>query len=159
MPVRGTGGISRANLAGVVHLEREGNALEASLNVNQKVPSATLQVLDGNVSLFSEKADLTPEKTWIKKSLYRMADRKLTFDLQDAHGVALLRQTEGNYDWTPESEISVGPQSNYRIPGRMLERTMIGCIRQSGRIERRFVVRGQNIQPSPAKVPNELRTA
>jgi len=49
------------------HLEREGNALEASLNVNQKVPSATLQVLDGNVSLFSEKADLTPEKTWIKK--------------------------------------------------------------------------------------------
>jgi len=117
MPVRGTGGISRANLAGVVHLERKGNALEASLNVNQKIPSATVQVLDGNVSLFSEKADLTPEKTWSKKVVVPNGDRKLTFDLKDAHGVALLRQTEGKYDWSPESEISVGPQSNYRIPG------------------------------------------
>ncbi len=115
MPVRGTGGISRANLAGVVHLERKGNSLEASLNVNQKIPSATLQVLDGNASLFSEKADLTPEKTWSKKVVVTNGDRKLTFDLKDARGVALLHQTEGNYDWTPESEVSVGPQSNYKI--------------------------------------------
>ncbi len=117
MPVRGTGGISRTNLAGVVHLERKGNSLEASLNVNKKIPSATLQVLDGNVSLFSEKADLTPEKTWSKQVVVANGDRKLTLDLKDAHGVALLHQTEGKYDWTPESEIIVGPQSNYRIPG------------------------------------------
>jgi tetratricopeptide (TPR) repeat protein len=116
MPVRGTGGISRANLAGVVHLERKGDALEASLNVNQRIPSAALQVLDGNVSLFSEKADLTPEKTWSKKVVVPNGDRKLTFELKDAHGVALLRQTEGKYDWSPQSEISVGPQTNYKFP-------------------------------------------
>jgi len=116
MPVRGTGGISLANLAGVVHLERKGDELEASLNVNQRIPSAALQVLDGNVSLFSEKADLTPEKIWSKKVVVPNGDRKLTFDLKDAHGVALLRQTEGKYDWTPESEVGVGPQTNYKFP-------------------------------------------
>src|SRR5204862_2421092 len=28
----------------------------------------------------------------------------------------LLRQREGEYDWTPESEILVGPQPSYRVP-------------------------------------------
>ena len=116
MPVRGTGGISRANLAGVVHLERRGKALEVSLNVNQRIPFATLQILDGTVSLLNEKADLTPEKTWSKKVVAPNGDRKLTFDLKDARGVTLLHQTEGNYDWTPESEVSVGPQANYKFP-------------------------------------------
>ena len=31
-------------------------------------------------------------------------------------GATLLRQTEGEYDWTPESEIHVGPQPSYHIP-------------------------------------------
>lgn len=117
MPVRGTGGISRANLTGVLHFERRGTAIEVSLNVNQKIPGATLEVLDGKASLFSEKADLSPEKTWSREVAAPNGDRKLTFDLKDAHGVALLHQTEGNYDWTPESEIRVGPQVNYRFPG------------------------------------------
>ena len=28
----------------------------------------------------------------------------------------ILRQTEGHYDWTPESEINVGPQEQFRVP-------------------------------------------
>ena len=47
MPVRGTGGISRANLAGVVHLERKDDWVVISLNANRRLPAATLQVLDG----------------------------------------------------------------------------------------------------------------
>src|SRR5437660_11463807 len=41
MPVRDIGGISRANMAGVVHLSRRDNRLVAGLNVNQAVPGAT----------------------------------------------------------------------------------------------------------------------
>src|SRR5262244_2215559 len=47
MPVRGTGGISRANLAGVVHLERSGDHLRCALDVNHKIPAATIRILDG----------------------------------------------------------------------------------------------------------------
>src|SRR6202021_1135965 len=39
-----------------------------------------------------------------------------TIAIQDDQGALLLRQTEGEYDWTPESEIHVGPQQSYRIP-------------------------------------------
>ena len=116
MPVRGIGGISRANLTGVVHLERKEGALEASLNVNQKIPAATLQILDGTVPLFSETMDLTPEKNWSKKVRVPNDTRKYTFALRDAHGAVLLHQTEGKYDWTPESEVRVGPQANYKFP-------------------------------------------
>jgi tetratricopeptide (TPR) repeat protein len=116
MPVRGIGGISRANLAGVVHLERKGDSLEVFLNVNQKIPSATVEMLDGNMSLFSEKADLAPEKNWSKKIPTKGSGRKYTFVMKDSHGVTVLRQTEGEYDWTPESEINIGPQTNYKCP-------------------------------------------
>src|SRR5215475_5371705 len=116
MPVRGTGGISRANLASVVHLERKGDSLEVSLNVNQKIPSATLEIMDGSASLFSEKSDLTPERNWSKKILIAGGKRKCTFALKDGNGITLLRQTEGEFDWTPESEISIGRQANYKCP-------------------------------------------
>src|SRR5262249_22739720 len=41
---------------------------------------------------------------------------KYTVEITDQHGVMLIRQTEGEYDWTPESEIHVGPQPSYRLP-------------------------------------------
>jgi len=41
---------------------------------------------------------------------------KYTIEIRDPKDVTLLRQTEGVYDWTPESEIKVGPQPAYRIP-------------------------------------------
>src|SRR6202008_4556141 len=47
MPVRDIGGISRANLSGVVHLDRQDNALVTGLNVNQAVPGAMLRMLLG----------------------------------------------------------------------------------------------------------------
>jgi tetratricopeptide (TPR) repeat protein len=116
MPVRGTGGISRANLTGVVHLERKEESLVVSLNVNRKLPGATIRVSDGNVTLVSEKVDLTPEKTWTKVVRIPSKESKYSFELADAAGVVLLRQTEGKYDWAADSEIKVGPQANYVFP-------------------------------------------
>jgi len=116
MPARGTGGISRANLAGIVRLERKGDRLGVGLNVNRKLGSATLEILQGNAVIFSEKADLSPERTWTKEVPVKNADHKYTFVLKDETGKALLKQTEGDYDWAPESEVKVGPQQNYRAP-------------------------------------------
>src|SRR5215831_11065035 len=71
MPVRDTGGISRANLAGVVHLERNKGVLSVALNVSRKISGAAVIILNESsvnetspsetAALLQEKADLTPE--------------------------------------------------------------------------------------------------
>ncbi len=116
MPARDTGGISRANLAGVVHLERKDGTVHVALNVNRKFPSASLRVLDGAKTLLDEREDLAPEQTWKKDLPVPDPARKLRFELRDREGAVLLAQVEGEYDWTPESEIKVGPQASYAFP-------------------------------------------
>jgi len=116
MPVRDIGGISRANLAGVVHLSRKQGALLTGLNVNQPVPGATLRIALGDKTVFQEKADLVPQHTWTHEVTDADPQRKYTFELRDANGAVLLAQTEGKYDWTPIEEVRVGPQPAYQIP-------------------------------------------
>ena len=116
MPVRDIGGISRANLAGVVHLSRRDNMLRAGLNVNQAIPGAALRISAGDQDIFHEQADLTPRQAWSHELDNADPQQKYTFELRDHKGVVLLRQTEGQYDWTPVEAIHVGPQPSYGIP-------------------------------------------
>jgi tetratricopeptide (TPR) repeat protein len=113
MPVRAIGGIARANLAGVLQLHREGGRLMAGFNSNRAVAGAKVRILAGTRLLREDTVDLAPERTWTLE----MADAPqshLTFELRDAAGHALMRQTEGEYDWTPEKEIRTGAQA--RLP-------------------------------------------
>jgi len=116
MPVREIGGISRANLAGVLSLERRGSTLVAGFNANRVLSKATVSILNGKNRVFSERVDLTPERAWTHDLPAIDAQAKYTVEIQDAMGELLIRETEGEYDWTPESEIHVGPQTSYRLP-------------------------------------------
>src|SRR5450755_1062183 len=116
MPVREIGGISRANLAGVLSLERRGSTLVAGFNPNRVLSKATVSILNGKNRVFSERVDLTPERAWTHDLPAIDAQAKYTVEIQDAMGELLIRETEGEYDWTPESEIHVGPQTSYRLP-------------------------------------------
>ena len=116
MPVRDTGGISRANLAGVVHLQRNNGILNVAFNVNRKRPAATITILNGTTLLLQEKEDLAPERVWKRDVTIPAGAGSLTFELQSSEGAVLLRQTEGQYDWIPESQIKLGPQVSYKIP-------------------------------------------
>jgi len=116
MPVRDIGGISRANLDGVVHLSRQDNALVVGLNVNEVVPGATLRVSLGDHAVFQEKADLTPQRTWKHQVANADPQQKYTFELRDKNDAVLIRQTEGQYDWTPVEQVHVGPQTQYPMP-------------------------------------------
>ncbi len=123
MPVRDIGGVSRANLAGVVHLRRQENALLVGLNVNREIHGGVLRILLGDQEVFHEKADLRPQQTWKHEVAKADPQQKYTFelldgDVRDGKASVLLRQTEGQYDWTPTDQIHVGPQSSYRIPDR-----------------------------------------
>ena len=117
MPVREIGGISRANLAGVASLVRRNGSLIAAFNANQTIPGATISISNGNQQVSQEKIDLAPERTWTHEVPSADSQAKYTIEIKDAKGIVLLRQTEGVYDWTPESEVKVGPQPAYHIPG------------------------------------------
>jgi len=117
MPVRGTGGISRANKAGVVHFNAHGADVSVALNVNQRVNHGQIKLTQNGSTLFSETADLKPENTWSHSVTPRAGAGKVTFELKDAAGGLLLKQTDGEYDWDPESTIKTGPQPGERIPG------------------------------------------
>ena len=127
MPVREIGGISRANLSGVLSLTRHGNALVVGFNANRTFPKATVSILSGNSSLFSEKVDFSPERAWTHEVPVPDTSTKYTVEIRDAQGAMLIRHTEGEYDWTPESEIHVGPQPSYLVyPIRSGEPAMTG---------------------------------
>ena len=108
MPVRAIGGIARANLAGVLNLERKGDKLVAGFNANTAVRGAKIRLLEGSRVLEEVRADLVPDRTWSHEIAARAG--KVTFELSDSSGRVLMRQTEGEYDWSPESEIRQGPQ-------------------------------------------------
>ena len=116
MPVREIGGISRANLAGVANLARTSGKLIAGFNANQPVSKASVAISKNGEPVHHETVDLTPEHAWIHELAGADPQGKYTIDIKDANGALLLHQTEGEYDWTPESEIRVGPQPSYRIP-------------------------------------------
>jgi tetratricopeptide (TPR) repeat protein len=121
MPVRGTGGITRANLNGVVAMRREKQddgkvTLRVALNVNQAVDQAQLRITDGGTTLWEGKEQLTPKTTWSHEIKDLNAGHKYTFELLNASGEKLLAHTEGGYDWTPSGEIQVGPIAKEKWP-------------------------------------------
>jgi tetratricopeptide (TPR) repeat protein len=116
MPVRETGGISRANKVGVISLQARGSDVSAVLNVNERLPEAQIQLLQNERILWNETTDLTPEKNWLRTVYLSDPAAKVTFELKDRDGKILLSHTEGEYDWDPESTIAVGPQQVYDVP-------------------------------------------
>lgn len=116
MPAREVGRISRANLSGVAGIIRKDGHLTIGFNANHPIPRATVSILKGKEQMFHETADLTPERTWTHELPNADSQAKYTVAIQDDKGKTLLQQTEGEYDWTPESEVHVGPQPSYRAP-------------------------------------------
>jgi tetratricopeptide (TPR) repeat protein len=112
MPVRAIGGIARANLVGVVNLRREAGMLIAGFNANSPIPRARIRILDGARPVYEATVALSPETTWTREIPAPAADR-LTFEVADASGRILMRQTEGQYDWSPASAIRAGAQPHF----------------------------------------------
>ena len=116
MPARELGGFVRANLNGVLNLSRQDNALKVAFNANQAFPGATVRISDGSTVVLNEKQDLAPEHTWTHEIASADNAKKYTVDILDGSGAMLMHQTEGEYDWTPKSEVNLGPQKHYPMP-------------------------------------------
>jgi tetratricopeptide (TPR) repeat protein len=118
MPARGIGGISRANLHGVVHLTRESGAVRVGLNVNHAIAGARVRLREGQRVLLDERDSLTPARTF-SRELKPLPAAPVTFELTGSDGQVLLAHTEGKYDWTPG--IQPGPQPSVEGESAPLE--------------------------------------
>ena len=114
MPVRGIGGISRANKTGVVSFRTHGSELQIALNVNQTIKKAHIRILQSDSEVWSESVDLLPEKVWAHS--VRGNSAKTSFELSNEEGKVLLHHKDGEYDWDPDSTIEIGHQPVYEIP-------------------------------------------
>lgn len=118
MPVRNIGGISRANLNGVVFMSRKPDStgrisLTTAFNANRNFPNARIRILDGTTAVLDEPVSLEPAKTWQHTLNELSSNRKYTFQLEDSNHNVLLKHTEDEYDWTPRGEIHTGAQAVY----------------------------------------------
>lgn len=109
MPVRGTGGISRANVEGVVKLERGGGKLTAKLNVNRLIPDGVMRLSYGGRVLAQYTGRMDPAAVLGLGPVEAPAG-KATFELTEK-GRRLLAHTEDSYDFADPSEIKTGPQA------------------------------------------------
>src|SRR5262249_4229970 len=116
MPVRDTGGISRANKVGVISFHEQGSNISASLNVNQRISGAQIRFMEKDQVLWSETTDLAPDKTWSHAVPLKDQSARVTFELKDHNDKLLLQHTDGQYDWDPDSTIKVGPQTIFGTP-------------------------------------------
>ncbi|UCF35665.1 MAG: DUF5107 domain-containing protein, partial [Acidobacteriota bacterium] len=121
MPVREIGGISRANLAGVLHLNRNeiagrGSALTVGVNVNREVKGGELLIRRDDQLILSAPFELTPSKAFLET--YTELDDKGPYRVEvlDSNGRLLIGHTEGQYNFLPDSEITLGPQHSYKTP-------------------------------------------
>lgn len=115
MPVRGIGSITRANLNGVVALERETQpdgkiALKLGFNANRALPNAKIVISDGEKNVFEETASLDPAATWMHRIPGVEAGKTYTFLVSNAKGEPLLKHTEGVYDLIPKNQVHIGAQ-------------------------------------------------
>jgi tetratricopeptide (TPR) repeat protein len=115
MPVRGLGGISRANQHAVLNLRRAVDAASApgllvEMNVNHAIPGAVVRLFSGDQVILEETADLDPSVTYTRQVSGADATARYTLQLVDASGAALLEHTEGPYDVITAANYPIGPQ-------------------------------------------------
>lgn len=121
IPIRDLGWVSRANPTAVVSVSRTATdagsvTLDVAFNVTRVLPDAAVVLLaDGRV-ISEDRVGLDPGETFTKRYRDLPAGRSYTVELHDAGGEALLSHTEGRYDYTPATEIRVGPVPQYRYP-------------------------------------------
>jgi len=115
MPLRELGGVSRANLEGVLNLARspapDGRVqLAIELNANHKIPHARLRIVDGARVVFEESANLDPSVTYAKILKGLAPAPEYTFQLLDQAGTVLLTHTENQYDARSPQDVKLGAQ-------------------------------------------------
>ena len=118
LPVRGIGGISRANAEAVLHVARAadggGQRIEVGLNVARAV-RGVLTVRQAGTAVAEEQVAIGPRDAFVR-AFSLAGSGPCTVRLSDASGRPVIEHTEGVYDVTPAAQIKVGPQAAWVPP-------------------------------------------
>jgi len=118
LPIRDLGGLARATPDAALNLTRssDGAVLAVALNVTRALPGATVALSDSSGQVAADHPSLSPATTYTQRFTGLTPADKYTVTLRDAAGGVVLRQTEGRYDFVPDSGIRIGPVAAYQYP-------------------------------------------
>jgi hypothetical protein len=114
LPVRDLGGITRASVDAVLHMERVGaDRVRIALDVTREIPDARVVLTHQGVSLIDSKIGLTPREVWRAEISVPTAEPAV-FGVSDSAGRMLIEHREKVFDLTPASDVRVGPVQGAR---------------------------------------------
>jgi tetratricopeptide (TPR) repeat protein len=134
LPVRGTGGITRATPDAVVYVARTPAApgtvdLAVALDVTRAVRGGVLLVKDGPRVVGTVGLVLTPAEV-LKRTFTGLPEApRYTVEVRSG-GTVLLSHTEDRYDMLPDAAVRVGPQPEHVLPPR--DRRSEGDVLEAG---------------------------
>ena len=110
LPVRDLGGITRANVDGVMFLERSTPThVKIALDVTRAFENARIRIRQGTTAASDSRVTLSPRAVW--RTELDVTEAPVTFELTDASERPILTHTENTYDLTPASEERLGPRA------------------------------------------------
>jgi hypothetical protein len=119
LPVRDLGGITRANVDAVLHMERAGSGrLQLALDVTRDIPDARIVVTHQGASLIDTKVALSPREVWRAEVGVPTADPAV-LRVSDSAGRVVIEHREKTFDLIPASAVRLGPVPDARaVPSR-----------------------------------------
>ena len=119
--MRDLGGITRANVDAVMHLERTTPThVRLALDVTRDVPDAHVRI-NGATLPFDARVSLSPRETWRWEGDDSSGKSPLRLDVTDANGQAVISHLENHFDRTPATAVQIGPQPGPRLPSGRLD--------------------------------------
>jgi hypothetical protein len=112
LPVRDLGGITRANVDAVMHVDRPApGRVRVAVDVTRRVPDARIRIFSGDdrSAAHAGRASLSPDDVW-RLTDVAVSAAPVTIEVSDASGNVLVRHTEQSFDLTPAAQVRQGPQ-------------------------------------------------
>jgi tetratricopeptide (TPR) repeat protein len=121
LPIRGLGGLARANPDAALNLTTRmagdrASTVEVRLNVTRPLTNATIVISSPAGPLDSIRRSIDPTETVVHVFERMPAAGPYTVTLRDGDGRTVLAHTEDSYDYTPAEEITVGTRPAYTFP-------------------------------------------
>jgi tetratricopeptide (TPR) repeat protein len=119
VPVRDLGGITRANVDAVLHMERTSPThMRIAVETTRDVRNVHVTINDGqNAVDAGGDVLLSPRDIW-RKELDGLTAAPVTIEVTDRLGRVIVRHTENEFDRTPKASVRLGPQTDPRLaPG------------------------------------------
>ena len=155
LPVRDLGGITRANVNAVLHMQRTTPThVRVALDVTRDVADAHVTIR-GTESAFDQHLSLSPRDTWRWEGPV-LDSSIVAVDVTDAEGHPVISHTENRFDRVPAGDVKVGPQPAIEIGRGELDADQIIERGQLDELEGRRLIAMARYQRAIASRPDSL---